>query len=202
MSGPRGWPLHAMRTAAQPVPAVDGSDALHSWWRHRAFWHRRLHLWRRGRHLCLRSQGQRRQSRSVTWLLASLARRGAGGGTRLGGRCYGAVPPPPVLPGARGGGGEREGGGGGKAAGGRGGGQGEPVDGGAGERSLVLRMLPCTGTWPWKSQEEKKREGEEEEEEDGQLLLMMPGRVSPHFLRAPCIWQFCSVSWCCLKVHT
>ena len=29
------------------------------------------------------------------------------------------------------------------------------------------------------------------------LLLMIPCCFSPHFLRVPCIWQFCSVSWCC-----
>ena len=45
----------------------------------------------------------------------------------------------------------------------------------------------------------KKKKGEEEEEEEAQLLLMVPRRFSPHFVRAPCIWQFCSVSWYCLK---
>ena len=30
-------------------------------------------------------------------------------------------------------------------------------------------------------------------------LLMIPPRFSPHLLRALCIWQSCSVSWCCFR---
>ena len=92
--------------------------------------HRRLHLRGRGQHLCLRSLGRRRQSRSVTWL-SRLPRSS----WRWWRRTTGST-----LPRCSCGGGGADGGG--EAAGGRGGGQGEPVARGAGEGPGQPSLLP------------------------------------------------------------